>query len=138
MLATSAASYLGTLNPEQRRAVEHGVTADGHVGSPLLVIAGAGSRFNPARQMRHLVCVCFHEGQASRGARDIVMTGGYPASPQTDRQGAARPPSGCRRWRLKARDPNGSCFSESSPQISIGVGAIAGVPLAAVGTARSD
>src|SRR6201990_1295238 len=38
-----AASYLDTLNPEQRRAVEHGVTADGHVGTPLLVIAGAGS-----------------------------------------------------------------------------------------------
>jgi DNA helicase-2/ATP-dependent DNA helicase PcrA len=43
VLATTAASYLETLNPEQRRAVEHGVTADGHVGTPLLVIAGAGS-----------------------------------------------------------------------------------------------
>ena len=43
MLASAAASYLETLNPEQRRAVEHGVTADGHVGTPLLVIAGAGS-----------------------------------------------------------------------------------------------
>jgi DNA helicase II / ATP-dependent DNA helicase PcrA len=31
------------LNPEQRRAVEHGVGRDGTVGSPLLVIAGAGS-----------------------------------------------------------------------------------------------
>jgi hypothetical protein len=43
VLATTAASYLGTLNPEQRRAVEHGVTANRHVGAPLLVIAGAGS-----------------------------------------------------------------------------------------------
>ena len=43
MLATAAASYLDALNPEQRRAVEHGVTADGHIGQPLLVIAGAGS-----------------------------------------------------------------------------------------------
>ena len=37
-----AASYLEALNPEQRRAVEYGVTANGHVGPPLLVIAGAG------------------------------------------------------------------------------------------------
>src|SRR5207249_118036 len=43
VLATTAASYLETLNPEQRRAVEHGVNAYGHVGAPLLVIAGAGS-----------------------------------------------------------------------------------------------
>jgi hypothetical protein len=48
VLASTAASYLETLNPEQRRAVEHGVTADSHVGSPLLVIAGAG----PARRIR--------------------------------------------------------------------------------------
>jgi hypothetical protein len=26
-------------------------------------------------KMRHLVCVCLHEGRASRGARDIVATG---------------------------------------------------------------
>jgi DNA helicase-2/ATP-dependent DNA helicase PcrA len=38
VLATTAASYLETLNPEQRRAVEHGITADDNVGSPLLVI----------------------------------------------------------------------------------------------------
>jgi DNA helicase-2/ATP-dependent DNA helicase PcrA len=43
VLVTTAASYLDALNPEQRRAVEHGVTLDGHVGDPLLVIAGAGS-----------------------------------------------------------------------------------------------
>jgi DNA helicase-2/ATP-dependent DNA helicase PcrA len=43
LLATTAASYLETLNPEQPRAVEHGVTAGRHGGSPLLVIAGAGS-----------------------------------------------------------------------------------------------
>lgn len=43
MLATPAASYLETLNPEQRRAVEDGISADGHIGPPLLVIAGAGS-----------------------------------------------------------------------------------------------
>lgn len=37
-------SYLAELNPAQRRAVEHGVTATGaNIAEPLLVIAGAGS-----------------------------------------------------------------------------------------------
>ena len=37
-------AYLEKLNPEQRRAVEHGVR-ENHAtpGTPLLVIAGAGS-----------------------------------------------------------------------------------------------
>ena len=40
----SGAAYLETLNPEQRRAVEHGVGGkDCTPGMPLLVIAGAGS-----------------------------------------------------------------------------------------------
>src|SRR5882762_9434571 len=53
----AAASYLDALNPEQRRAVEHGVTADGHVGTPLLVIAGAGSgKTNTlAHRVAHLI-----------------------------------------------------------------------------------
>ena len=57
MLATTAASYLETLNPEQRRAVEHGVTAGAHVGAPLLVIAGAGSgKTNTlAHRVAHLI-----------------------------------------------------------------------------------
>jgi superfamily I DNA and RNA helicase len=57
VLATTAASYLGTLNPEQRRAVEHGVTAHGHIGAPLLVIAGAGSgKTNTlAHRVAHLI-----------------------------------------------------------------------------------
>jgi DNA helicase-2/ATP-dependent DNA helicase PcrA len=57
VLATTKASYLETLNPEQRRAVEHGVTADGHVGAPLLVIAGAGSgKTNTlAHRVAHLI-----------------------------------------------------------------------------------
>ena len=56
MLATSAASYLEALNPEQRRAVD-GVTVDGHVGAPLLVIAGAGSgKTNTlAHRVAHLI-----------------------------------------------------------------------------------
>ena len=37
-------AYLEKLNPEQRRAVEHGIgIPDGTVGGPLLIIAGAGS-----------------------------------------------------------------------------------------------
>ncbi len=57
MLATTAASYLEALNPEQRRAVEHGITTDGHVGPPLLVIAGAGSgKTNTlAHRVAHLI-----------------------------------------------------------------------------------
>src|SRR6201989_3563617 len=45
------------LNPEQRRAVEHGVSADDHVGAPLLVIAGAGSgKTNTlAHRVAHLI-----------------------------------------------------------------------------------
>jgi DNA helicase II / ATP-dependent DNA helicase PcrA len=57
VLATTAAAYLDTLNPEQRRAVEHGVTANGHIGTPLLVIAGAGSgKTNTlAHRVAHLI-----------------------------------------------------------------------------------
>jgi DNA helicase II / ATP-dependent DNA helicase PcrA len=57
VLTALTAPYLDTLNPEQRRAVEHGVTADGHVGTPLLVIAGAGSgKTNTlAHRVAHLI-----------------------------------------------------------------------------------
>jgi DNA helicase II / ATP-dependent DNA helicase PcrA len=57
VLATMAAPYLDALNPEQRRAVEHGVTADSHIGAPLLVIAGAGSgKTNTlAHRVAHLI-----------------------------------------------------------------------------------
>jgi DNA helicase-2/ATP-dependent DNA helicase PcrA len=56
-VAAVAVGYLETLNPAQRRAVEHGVTADGHVGAPLLVIAGAGSgKTNTlAHRVAHLI-----------------------------------------------------------------------------------
>ena len=56
MLA-NAATYLETLNPEQCRAVEHGVTHGGMVGPPLLVIAGAGSgKTNTlAHRVAHLI-----------------------------------------------------------------------------------
>ena len=55
----AAASYLESLNPEQRRAVEHGVVPerDGRPASPLLVIAGAGSgKTNTlAHRVAHLI-----------------------------------------------------------------------------------
>ncbi len=48
--------YLHRLNPEQRRAVEHGV-GEGRIGGPLLVIAGAGSgKTNTlAHRVAHLI-----------------------------------------------------------------------------------
>src|SRR5438132_8142716 len=48
-------AYLAKLNPEQRRAVEHGVGAPDH--RPLLVIAGAGSgKTNTlAHRVAHLI-----------------------------------------------------------------------------------
>src|SRR5499427_8798914 len=53
----AAISHLDALNPDQRRAVEHGVAVDGHVGTPLLVIAGAGSgKTNTlAHRVAHLI-----------------------------------------------------------------------------------
>jgi DNA helicase II / ATP-dependent DNA helicase PcrA len=53
----TAAKYLDELNPEQRRAVEHGVEQDCRVGPPLLVIAGAGSgKTNTlAHRVAHLI-----------------------------------------------------------------------------------
>ncbi|MBV9533300.1 MAG: ATP-dependent helicase [Bradyrhizobium sp.] len=56
-MATAAATYLDTLNLEQRRAVEHGVRPQDTVGPPLLVIAGAGSgKTNTlAHRVAHLI-----------------------------------------------------------------------------------
>src|SRR5436305_10347153 len=54
----SATAYLDTLNAQQRRAVEHGITESGCIsGGPLLVIAGAGSgKTNTlAHRVAHLV-----------------------------------------------------------------------------------
>src|SRR5512142_1736854 len=55
---SGTASYLESLNPEQRRAVEHGATGEGPF-APLLVIAGAGSgKTNTlAHRVAHLI-VC--------------------------------------------------------------------------------
>jgi DNA helicase-2/ATP-dependent DNA helicase PcrA len=50
-------AYLDTLNPEQRRAAEHGIASGGAPGGPLLVIAGAGSgKTNTlAHRVAHLI-----------------------------------------------------------------------------------
>ena len=57
MLADTKDAYLDTLNPQQRRAVEHGVGPTGTIGPPLLVIAGAGSgKTNTlAHRVAHLI-----------------------------------------------------------------------------------
>src|SRR3984885_13990125 len=70
VLAALTAPYLDTLNPEQRRAVEHGVTADGHVGTPLLVIAGAGS--GKTNTLAHRVAHLIVQGADPR--RILLMT----------------------------------------------------------------
>jgi DNA helicase-2/ATP-dependent DNA helicase PcrA len=56
MMVPEAAAYLATLNPEQRRAVQHGDN-DARSGGPLLVIAGAGSgKTNTlAHRVAHLI-----------------------------------------------------------------------------------
>jgi len=55
--ADIAEGYLEGLNSEQRRAVEHGIGSGGTIGSPLLVIAGAGSgKTNTiAHRVAHLI-----------------------------------------------------------------------------------
>src|SRR5437879_8540073 len=52
----AAGAYLEKLNPEQRRAVEHGAAAPG-LSAPLLIIAGAGSgKTNTlAHRVAHLI-----------------------------------------------------------------------------------
>ena len=53
-----SAAHLQKLNSEQRRAAEHGVgRADGAIGGPLLIIAGAGSGKTDtlAHRVAHLI-----------------------------------------------------------------------------------
>jgi hypothetical protein len=67
----TAATYLDELNPEQRRAVEHGVTQGCTVGPPHLVIAGAGSGKTStlAHRVAHLVvCAAPANGSGVRPA----------------------------------------------------------------------
>src|ERR1700685_298564 len=65
----SAAAYLEALNPEQRRAVEHGA-AGGSAAAPLLVIAGAGS--GKTNTLAHRVAHLIVQGADPR--RILLMT----------------------------------------------------------------
>ena len=64
-----ATAYLETLNPEQRRAVEHGA-AGGLAVAPLLVIAGAGS--GKTNTLAHRVAHLIVQGADPR--RILLMT----------------------------------------------------------------
>src|SRR5277367_6803034 len=64
-----ATAYLETLNPEQRRAVEHGA-AGGLAAAPLLVIAGAGS--GKTNTLAHRVAHLIVQGADPR--RILLMT----------------------------------------------------------------
>src|SRR5438874_5186435 len=65
------ATYLETLNSEQRRAVEHGVREkDCTPGAPLLVIAGAGS--GKTNTLAHRVAHLIANGADPR--RILLMT----------------------------------------------------------------
>jgi len=63
-------NYLESLNAEQRRAVEHGVGAGGAIGSPLLIIAGAGS--GKTNTLAHRVAHLIIKGADPR--RMLLMT----------------------------------------------------------------
>jgi DNA helicase II / ATP-dependent DNA helicase PcrA len=82
VLATTAAPYLEALNPEQRRAVEHGVTDDDHVGIPLLIIAGAGS--GKTNTLAHRVAHLIIRGADPR--RILLMTFSRRAASEMSRR----------------------------------------------------
>ena len=64
-------AYLEKLNPEQQRAVEHGVREnDAAPGTPLLVIAGAGS--GKTNTLAHRVAHLIVNGADSR--KILLMT----------------------------------------------------------------
>jgi DNA helicase-2/ATP-dependent DNA helicase PcrA len=73
--------YLSRLNPEQRRAVEHGVGKD-QVGGPLLVIAGAGS--GKTNTLAHRVAHLIVNGADPR--RILLMTFSRRASGEMARR----------------------------------------------------
>lgn len=64
------APYLKKLNPEQRRAVEHGITGGQAAPGPLLVIAGAGS--GKTNTLAHRVAHLLVNGADPR--RILLMT----------------------------------------------------------------
>jgi DNA helicase-2/ATP-dependent DNA helicase PcrA len=68
-MVPEAAAYLATLNPEQRRAVQHGDKSS-PAGGPLLVIAGAGS--GKTNTLAHRVAHLIVQGADPR--RILLMT----------------------------------------------------------------
>ncbi len=93
-----SASYLDGLNPEQRRAVEHGVTGTGaNIAGPLLVIAGAGS--GKTRTLTHRAAHLIVNG--TDPGRMLLMTFSRRAAAEMERRaeriitramGASAPP----------------------------------------------
>src|SRR5437879_2101562 len=79
-------AHLATLNPDQRRAVEHGVgpSANGHapVHPPLLVIAGAGS--GKTNTLAHRVAHLIVNGVDPR--RILLMTFSRRAAAEMERR----------------------------------------------------
>src|ERR1700710_614004 len=77
-------AYLDTLNLEQRRAVEHGVTElDCASGGPLLVVAGAGS--GKTNTLAHRVAHLIVNGADPR--RILLMTFSRRAAAEMTRSG---------------------------------------------------
>jgi DNA helicase-2/ATP-dependent DNA helicase PcrA len=78
------ASYLDALNPEQRRAVEHGVFPHGNsiTSAPLLVIAGAGS--GKTNTLAHRVAHLLVNGADPR--RILLMTFSRRAASEMSRR----------------------------------------------------
>lgn len=78
-----SAAHLETLNIEQRRAVEHGVgLADGTIGGPLLIIAGAGS--GKTNTLAHRVAHLIVSGADPR--RILLMTFSRRAAAEMSRR----------------------------------------------------
>ncbi len=77
----TATAYLETLNPEQRRAVEHG-SAGGLPAAPLLVIAGAGS--GKTNTLAHRVAHLIVQGADPR--RILLMTFSQRAASEMTRR----------------------------------------------------
>src|SRR3954462_6199583 len=77
----AAAAYLENLNPEQRRAVEHGAAGPGPF-TPLLVIAGAGS--GKTNTLAHRVAHLIVNGADPR--RILLMTFSRAAAAEMTRR----------------------------------------------------
>src|SRR6185369_4214275 len=77
----TATAYLDTLNPEQRRAVEHGASG-GLAAAPLLVIAGAGS--GKTNTLAHRVAHLIVQGADPR--RILLMTFSRRAASEMSRR----------------------------------------------------